>query len=234
MNQINIYCDESNHLENSAITPMVLGAVYCPKEKVREINERIKEIKMEHKLNPNYEIKWTKISATKLNFYKDLVDYFFDKSELHFRGLVINKTTLNHKQFNQTHNDWYYKMYFELLSKILDPQQEYYIYIDIKDTQGQEKIEKLHKVLSNSLLDFQRKILKRVQLVRSHEINILQMADLLIGVVQFANRKDVKSETKKVIVDRVKERSNYDLTKSTLPKEPKFNIFHWVGGGSDV
>ncbi len=230
MNQINIYCDESNHLENSTINPMVLGAVYCAKDKVKEINERIKEIKTEHQLNASYEIKWTKISSTKLNFYKDLVDYFFDKSDLHFRGVVIDKKTLNHRQHNQTHDQWYYKMYFELLSKILDPQQEYYIYIDIKDTQGQDKIEKLHEVLCNNLLDFQRKIIKRTQLVRSHEVNILQLADLLMGALQCANREDARSEAKKVIVERVRSRSNYDLTKSTLPKEPKFNIFHWVGG----
>jgi Protein of unknown function (DUF3800) len=36
----NVYCDESNHLENDRQSVMVLGAVWCSLEKVREIKER--------------------------------------------------------------------------------------------------------------------------------------------------------------------------------------------------
>lgn len=42
---INMYCDESCHLEHDGINVMGLGAVWCDKKHVREINERIREIK---------------------------------------------------------------------------------------------------------------------------------------------------------------------------------------------
>ena len=45
MSEVNIYCDESNHLENDNKSHMVLGAIYCPSEKVRLFNIRLKEIK---------------------------------------------------------------------------------------------------------------------------------------------------------------------------------------------
>lgn len=46
MNELyNVYCDESCHLENDGINDMVLGAVWCPQEKVKEINQAIKDIK---------------------------------------------------------------------------------------------------------------------------------------------------------------------------------------------
>ncbi len=38
---INIYCDESCHLENDNQKVMVLGAVWCPFEKKDEIFERL-------------------------------------------------------------------------------------------------------------------------------------------------------------------------------------------------
>lgn len=237
MNEINIYCDESNHLENSPINIMTLGAVYCEKDKTREINTRIRELKKRHHLAYNFEAKWTKISPSskslRLQFYQDLIDYFFDNTDLHFRGIVIDKKQLDHKKFNQTHDKWYYKMYFELLSKLLDPSQKYYIYIDIKDTQGNEKVQKLHDVLSNDIYDFEKNIIKNVQQVRSHEIEILQITDLLIGALQFANRDDGKSVAKKSIVEKMRKRSGYSLLKSTLFKETKLNVFHWKGLNSN-
>ncbi len=81
---INIYCDESCHLENDHQPAMTLGAVWCPLDKTREIALRIREIKVEHGLLPDFEIKWTKVSQAKLSFYLALIDYFFDDDDLHF------------------------------------------------------------------------------------------------------------------------------------------------------
>jgi len=52
----NIYCDESCHLEHDRQTVMVLGAVWCPLEKVREISARIRGIKTWHGLSPRFEL----------------------------------------------------------------------------------------------------------------------------------------------------------------------------------
>ena len=61
-------------------------------------------------------------------------------------------------------------MYFDLLKVIIDPHEQYRIYIDIKDTRGGKKVEKLHEVSSNAQYDFARTIIERIQLVRSHEV----------------------------------------------------------------
>ena len=229
MSDVNIYCDESNHLENDGIPTMVLGAVYGTADKIRAANKRIREIKLKHGISSSTEVKWVKVSPNKEQFYLDLVDYFFDNDDLHFRTIVVNKDELDHGKFNQTHDQFYYKMYFELLSKILEPQNNYYIYLDIKDTQGSQKVKKLRDILSHTLYDFDGSIIKRIQHVRSHEIEVLQLTDLLIGAMQFLNRDNVKSEAKKRIVERIRERSGYDLSKSTLVREPKTNIFYWRG-----
>ena len=43
----------------------------------------------------------------------------------------------------------------------------------LKDTRGAAKVKKLHEVLSNAHYDFSRSIIQRIQLVRSHEVEIL-------------------------------------------------------------
>jgi len=87
----NVYCDESCHLENDGQTAMVLGAVWCPLDKTREIAVRLREIKRKHGLPASFEVKWTKVSSSKQAFYLDLMDYFFDDNDLHFRALICRK-----------------------------------------------------------------------------------------------------------------------------------------------
>jgi len=229
MSQIyNIYCDESSHLENDHQNVMVLGAVWCRLEKASEISMRLREIKERNGLKSYFEVKWTKISPAKEQFYLDILDYFFDDDDLHFRALVIpDKSKLRHQAFFQTHDDWYYKMYFSMLKTILEPQATYRIYLDIKDTRSEKKIRKLHEFLCNHVQDFERRIVERLQSVRSHEVAILQLTDLLIGAVNYANRNLQTSEAKNKLVRRLRERSRYELTRSTLPRESKVNIFVW-------
>lgn len=225
----NVYCDESCHLENDHQQAMVLGAVWCPLEKAREISVRLREIKAHHRLKPEFELKWTKVSPAKARFYLDVMDYFFDDDDLNFRALIVpNKTKLCHQAFGQSHDDWYYKMYFDMLKVIFNPHAHYRIYLDIKDTRSAGKVAKLHDVLCNNLYDFSRTIIERVQNVRSHEIEILQVADLLIGAVSYVNRGLSGNAGKEALVARMKERSRYCLTKTTLLREEKVNLFRWL------
>lgn len=224
----NVYCDESCHLEHDRQPVMVLGAVWCPLEKVKDSAKRIREIKAQHGIPSDFEIKWVKVSPARSEFYKDVMDYFFDDDDLHFRALIVaDKSKLHHREHNQTHDDWYYKMYFDMLKVILFPHSKYHIYLDIKDTRSQGKVQALHEVLSNNLYDFRREIIEKVQTVRSHEVEHLQLADLLIGTISYANRNLQTSQAKIKLVQRMRERSGYRLTSKTLYLENKVNLFIW-------
>lgn len=173
LNEINIYCDESCHLEHDTSNVMVLGGIICPKQYKSKVFEEIKNIKHKHKLK-YYEMKWTKISKAKIDFYKEIIEYFFESKILRFRGLIIpDKSILSHKKFNQTHDKFYYKMYYDLLNPITRPPYNYNIYIDIKDTQGHLK--------TNDLRNFLAYTVNKIQEVRSEEIELIQLADLIIG-----------------------------------------------------
>lgn len=224
----NIYCDESCHLKNDHQKVMVLGAVWCPLEKRREIAIRLREIKSKHDLPVDFEVKWTKVSAAKVSFYQDYLDYFFDDDDLHFRALIVpDKSLLQHDLFGHDHDTWYYKMYFDMLKVILEPESGYRVYLDIKDTRGAAKVAKLHDVLCNNMYDFKRRIIERVQLVHSHEIEQLQLADLLVGAISYINRNLTGSKGKLQLIARMKARSHYSLTHSTLLRENKVNLLRW-------
>lgn len=229
MTDYNIYCDESCYTLTDHEPVMVLGATWCPQSVVATVNREIRNIKEKFGISPRFEIKWVKISPAKEDFYLELIDYFFNNEDLHFRGVVIpDKEGLNHEAFGQKHDDWYYKMFYFLLRMLIKTEHKYFIYLDKKDTRSGQKKDKLWEVLSNAVYDFERDIIKRVQHARSRHEGIMQITDLLIGGIMYANRGKFNSAAKTNIVRRIKERSGHDLLVSTARTEVKFNIFRWT------
>jgi len=228
----NIYCDESCHLENDNRPVMAIAALWCPLEKTKEISTCIRRIKAKWQLPPDFEIKWIKVSPSKVEFYLDIIDYFFRNDDLHFRTVVIpEKGSLDHVRHNQSHDDWYYKMFFVLLKEIIEPNNSYRIYIDIKDTKSEQKRAKLEEILRNSKYDTSGQIIERVQQIRSHESELLQLTDLLLGALRYENEKLRSSTAKLAVISRIKTLSCKSLLKTTWPRETKLNILQWHGQG---
>lgn len=225
----NIYCDESCHLEHDKIPIMLLGAVWCPYEIRREISKELRQLKTKH--NAKGELKWTKVSESRFPFYNELLDYFFLKDMLNFRCLLVSqKETLDHSYFNQgSHDSFYYKMYYQLLLNIVERRadSQFNIYLDIKDTRGSRRIRELRRILHAKLSDHKRSKIQQIQLVRSHESELIQLADFLIGAVAYCNRNDVpkKNIAKISIIKKVLESSGIDLVSTTPRREDKFNLF---------
>ncbi|QTH59844.1 DUF3800 domain-containing protein [Corynebacterium hindlerae] len=224
---LNIYCDESTHLPGDGMPFMVLGAIACPTEKTKEAASRLRDLRRKHDLPSYFEIKWNKISPSKLDFYLDVIDYFFDDDDLGFRCVIAPKAELDHQRFRQTHDDWYYKMMFLLIRNVIPSSGRAFIYLDKKDTRGAGKVAKLKEVISNSMYDFDRRIVQRIQIVESHHVGLLQLSDLLLGCVNYASRAQLDSEAKTRVLHRVQERSGLKLTQTTLLTETKFNVFRW-------
>ena len=223
----NIYCDESCHLENDNEKAMVIGSIKVPRDKVKEISTEIKKIKVRHGLTKHAEIKWTKISPSKLPLYEELVSYFFSNKNLTFRAIAIqDKQDLTHEVFDQTHDDWYYKMYYLMLRPIIN-YKDLHIYMDIKDTNSNEKTKALHRYLSRYNYDYNYEKITKMQLIRSEESQILQLVDLIIGAISYANRNLWGSDAKSRLVHQIKEASGSNLLVKSYYTEQKFNLFVW-------
>ena len=226
MSQIyNVYCDESCHLENDHQPIMVQGALWCEKSEVPRLVQELKDIKNRH--NAKGELKWVKVSSSRLAFYEKVVDWFLSESPLHFRALVVtNKQKLDHTKYNfGSHDEFYYKMYFSLLNKILSPDDSYHIYLDIKDTQSRLKVRKLCDILCNDKYDFTGQMIQHIQNIHSNESELMQLADLLIGAVSYRQRDLAGNKAKCAVVKRLEERLGRTLLISTPLWEKKFNLF---------
>lgn len=223
--EYNIYCDESCHLENDHQKIMAFGAVWCPTTERRRIVAAIHALKEKH--NAKGELKWTKVSPSRHDFYIELARFFFSEPELHFRGLVVlDKSRLNHAQYNEgSHDTFYYKMYFSLLNKILSPDSRYNLYFDIKDTRSRIKLRKLKEVLCFDKYDFTSQMINHIQNAHSHESDILQLTDFFLGALSHFQRKIPGNTTKNAIVEEIKCLAHNPTLASTPLCENKYNLF---------
>lgn len=222
--QIKIFCDESNHLYTDKSDLMVLGGISCPFEEVEFVNRYIKYLK--HKHNANHELKWTKLNNNKKDFYIELLEFFFSSINLKFNAqLIMNKSRLTHDIYNDGESDkFYYKMYYYVLNPFLQVGNNYNIFLDYKDTNGGKRIKKLKEVISNT---FYGNIDTQFTIIHSHESQIMQLTDLLIGAIGYANRTDIVHESiiKNSIISKIQLLSGITLTESASEWENKFRIY---------
>lgn len=213
----NIYCDESCHIEHDHKDYMFLGSVSCAYPQIRRHCKRIKELKKEH--NFYAEIKWSKVSMSKVRFYLDLIDYFFD-TDLKFRAIGIKKSQIKCDEMGSSYDDFFYKMYYLLLNYKIDTLDCYNVYLDIKDLFSAQKVRKLKEVLNTKYGVF-----RNVQNICSHESLLMQLADLIMGAVSYnVNDKEHKNAAKMMIIERIMKHLHTGSLDMTNHSE-KLNLF---------
>lgn len=221
----NIYIDESCHLEKDDSEVMCIGYIKINNTKYSSFKREIKNIKIKHK-SPT-EIKWNRLSMSRLPLYKDIIDYFF-LSEMEFRCVLIkNKHNLDHKRYNRNdENSYYYKTLKILLNDHSIDETESRVYLDIKDHYGNKRLSLLKNELDEHYNNNSPYIF--FQHIHSNENEFLQFADLFIGAICFKARKKYKAQgsslAKNEVVDYLEKSSKYFLDDGTEPWETKFNI----------
>ena len=208
MKTFNFYCDESCHLENDNFPYMLIGYVSSAYNQVKLHTEKIKQLKKDYHIP--YELKWNHLSKSAMELYKELIDYFF-ATDLQYRAIVIDKNQLKHQQFQQTHDDFYYRMYYQLIQKKLSPEYNYNIYLDIKDTRSAQKVNGLKDYLNNNFVS-----IRNLQNIRSYESELMQLTDIITGALSYYLRKENKVIAKNKIVDRIAQHAGQALNQSNL------------------
>jgi hypothetical protein len=195
---------------------MFLGSVSSAYPQVRRHCKRIDEIKKDH--NFYAEIKWSNVSMSKLGFYLDLIDYFFD-TDLQFRAIGINKSKIK-CDGDTLYDDFYYKMYYQLLHYKIDTLNHYNVYLDIKDTLSARKVKNLRDILNVRFGVF-----RNVQNIISKESLLMQLADFIMGAISYnANMHEQKNMAKVKIIEHIKRHANVeDLAKTNYSN--KLNLF---------
>jgi hypothetical protein len=198
---------------------MVLGYISVPYNRVKKIKEEIKELRLKH--NNKNEIKWSGLNVRNYLFYTDLFDYFISRYDINFRAIIVDKYKYIADKCGDDYDKFYYLMYYQLLIHKLDTSNTYNIYIDIKDDLSSHRIDKLKEVLN-----VHYGIIEKIQHVRSHEVDLLQLCDLFIGAIAYKmNYNPMTSVFKIKLIEKIEKRLGFEITKQTAKSETKFNIF---------
>lgn len=215
----NIYCDESTHIIHDGHPYMVLGYVSIAYNQMRLAKEQIKQIRGKH--NFDGELKWTNVCEATYPVYKELIDYFF-MTDMNFRAVIVDKEQIDETRPEYTYNDFYYRMYYQLLHNNLDLSSAYNVYIDEKDTCSREKLRKLQEMLKWNTS------IQHLQFVKSKESVFVQLADVIMGAVNYnlrLEKGDVKGRVmaKMRLIEAIKRHG--DITRTTPLSSRKFNLF---------
>lgn len=217
----NLYCDESTHLIHDGHPYMLLSYISIAYPQIRLAKEEIKAIK--RKFNYTEELKWTNVHSATYKVYTELVDWFF-MNDLEFRTVVVDKSQIDEQRADYSFNDFYFRMYFQLLHTKVDFQNRYNVFLDIKDTCSGEKLEKMKKIMSyNSSIG-------TLQFIPSRESVFIQLADVLMGAINYnlrIQKGDVKGNViaKLKLIEKIKRHSNISLNTTTPLSRNKFNLF---------
>lgn len=213
----NFYCDESTHLENDGFPYMMISYVSSAWNQTKIHSQFIYALREKHRFKG--EIKWSKLSESNYLFYSELIDYFF-ATDLNFRAVIVDKSKIDNSRFNYSYNDFYYRMYYQLLHHKMNMEYTYNIYIDIKDTVSYRKNKKLTEILNVKYGN-----IRNLQFMHSHESVLLQLTDVIMGAINYHLRKEQKVTAKLKIIDKIQRHANRPLDCSTPKDSEKINLF---------
>ena len=120
-----------------------------------------------------------------------------------------------------------YRLYYQFLRSAIEPENRYRIYLDLKDTRGHEKIAELRKLLSTDADD--ARAVETLQHIRSHEVKLAQITDLLLGAVGFARRERQEHENsaKRALSSSLENSIGHSLRADTPPGATKVVLATW-------
>ena len=200
---------------------MVYGYVSIASNQIKLTKQQIKDIKLKH--NYTNEFKWTNLTDANYPAYVELLKYFF-QSDMQFRAVVVNKSEIDNNRPDYTFDSFYYRMYYQLLHHKMSLEYNYNVYIDVKDTCSQTRLHKLKDILQwNAAIN-------NFQFIKSHESVFVQLADIIMGAINYHLRVecralDGKSIAKQKIISLIQEHTQLSLNRSTVKYANKFNLF---------
>ena len=241
--KINIYSDESGYLPYEHTSTMVIGTIECPAAESARISKNLRAIKTRYGLlskedlqkrrRMQFEAKWVKISEGRRDFYEDFVRYFFNEPSLRFRAVVIHKSDFPYNEWSHGEQDkWHNEIYMELLQPFIDRSNCHCIFLDIRGTKGNwnnwNKRRQLKKELREKNDDVHaKKVIKRIQYTCSHDSEIMQMTDILIGAICYQQRLQNEVEARRALMTSEAKQRIISLIDQLNEKTPRMDVRFW-------
>ena len=220
-----VYCDESRHNEDKINPYMSIGSLWLPRNIKDDMTKRFRHICFEKGLAS--EIKWAKVSRKKLDSYKKLADFFFAEADLRFRAIVIKQSDINYEKFHGSDRELgFYKFYYEMLLKWIEPRNEYLFLLDFKQNKYSHRYTDLLRILQNKIKG--QAWISDLTVIDSKETPLAQLCDLLTGATAAAWCNNLQNTSpKKDLISYISEKRGSPLNvPSSSPMTEKINIFN--------
>jgi hypothetical protein len=227
MGYTHIYSDESN-IQGQRY--MLIGGLWVADTALPAIRAEIDQLR--YQTNLYGELKWKKVSQTKLSVYQGFVDIFM-RQPLVFNCIVVDVTTLDHSTFNRGDDELgFYKFYYLLISRKLLPGRNYLVFTDHRSNRKSSRLEVL-KIVTNRWWAKQHSQpgaapVRAVEARDSKQEDLIQLGDVLLGAVGYTWNGRQSSPAKMALISYIQQKlGGMPLHRATPANRQKFNIWHW-------
>jgi hypothetical protein len=226
---LEVYCDESRqelfrHAPRIPGQYVLIGGVWIQAAEREEYKAKINRIREVHRVYG--EFKWKRVTPSRQEFYRQLVGLFFDEA-MRFRCMVLPADRMDAVTFHRGDKElMFYKFYYQLLHPWILDFNRYRVFLDLKTNRVDDRVTTLGRVLSHANLTSQ----VTVQALPSQQLDLLQLADVLIGAVGYRFHRLTTSAAKLAVLEEVEGRLGHPIQPTTRNVE-KFNIFKFAPGG---
>ncbi len=222
-----VYCDESHTdvlcSKLSTAKYLIIGSLWLRTDNRSACKAGLHQLRKRHGIK-SAEFKWQKVSPNKLDFYIDLIDWFFAQdTAVRFRCIAVDRQHVDLVKFHDSDQELaFYKFYYQLLHHWILDFNSYRVFCDFKSNRQHDRLPVLRDCLESSNLSSK---IQSVQSVRSSDSVLLQLADILTGAASAKlNERLRKDSAKETVVERIEQRLGGEIT-HTWMNEPKFNVF---------
>lgn len=221
----NIFADEASITDSRY---MLIGGLWVPWDSESSVRNMFHEVRQKHALKA--EMKWTKVSNFMLPAYQDYVDTFFAFEELSFKCILIDTQLVDYRTFHKNDAELgFYKFYFQLISRTLMPQNQYWLYMDERSNRKRNRLSTL-EIIVNRWCKRNHGVepLRTIEARQSHHEDFIQLADVLLGAISYAWHERKESKAKLALQAHIAQRIGWPtLRLATQSSSPKINIWKW-------
>jgi len=221
-----VYCDEAMPDLFTSQKPrwqyLMIGSLWLPAPLRKEIKRKIYSLRKTH--NTWGEIKWSKVSPSRIGFYIELIDLFKSyQLDMRFRCIAVDHSQVNMSLHDNDEELGFYKFYYQLLHRWILDFNKYRIFCDAKSNRDSKRLQVLKTCLLYANLSSD---IEDIQALHSRDVVLIQLCDLLLGAANSRMNNTLKKDSaKEKLVKRLE--SHLGVTKliPTSSDERKFNIF---------
>lgn len=211
-----VYFDECGDTKSAPF--FLLGLLFVTNR--GKYQEKIKKIR--DAFHFRNEMKFMKVSGLRAVVYDEIINLFFDSPDLYFRCLVVDKKLIDWKKFKNLKHEAYNFFSYEILRRSLGQTRQAVVYTDAV---VRKKEDQFLKEIFTLNLEFKHDPIKHIEPIDSKNDDLLQVCDLLLGVVNNELTQNTNPFKKKLRNLALKRLGKEIFTEEF--EDDKFTVWHW-------